>query len=168
MYEQIDYWLGDMMVMILIMLAVLGMFMAVGALRAFRTNLTAAFIYATLSLFCWTLHFVWLVNAPDESILFYLVDMSAARWLVFIFAPALVILFLTSGAYWYAKEGMVEALPRLFFGLTLLLLLYMLGVDWPLEFRGLLSFFWAAFLLATEFPYSDKKPIFVYQVRRLL
>ena len=168
MYEQIGYWLGDMMVMILIMLAVLGMFMTVGALRTFRTNLTAAFIYATLSLFCWTLHFVWLVNTPDGSILYYFADMSAAKWLVFIFAPALVILFLTSGAYWYAKEGLVEALPRLFFGLTLLLLLYMLGVDWPLEFRGLLSFFWAAFLLATEFPYSDNKPIFVYQVRRLL
>ncbi|MCH8027051.1 MAG: hypothetical protein IID63_02895, partial [candidate division Zixibacteria bacterium] len=150
------------------MLAVLGMFMTVGALRTFRTNLTAAFIYATLSLFCWTLHFVWLVNTPDGSILYYFADMSAAKWLVFIFAPALVILFLTSGAYWYAKEGMVEALPRLFFGLTLLLLLYMLGVDWPLEFRGLLSFFWAAFLFATEFPYLDKKPTFVYQVRRLL
>ena len=168
MYEQIGYWLGDMMVMILIMLAVLGMFMTVGALRTFRTNLTAAFIYATLSLFCWTLHFVWLVNTPDGSILYYFADMSAAKWLVFIFAPALVILFLTSGAYWYAKEGMVEALPRLFFGLTLLLLLYMLGVDWPLELRGLLSFFWAAFLFATEFPYLDKKPTFVYQVRRLL
>ena len=168
MYEQISYWLGDMMVMILIMLAVLGMFMTVGALRTFRTNLTAAFIYATLSLFCWTLHFVWLVNAPDGSILYYFTDMSAARWLVFIFAPALVILFLTSGAYWYAKEGLVEALPRLFFGLTLLLLLYMLGIDWPLELRGLLSLFWAAFLFASEFPYSDKKPTFVYQVRRML
>ena len=168
MYEQIGYWLGDIMVMILIMLAVLGMYMTVGALRAFRTNLTAAFIYGTLSLFFWTLHFVWLANASDESILYYCVDMCAAKWLVFIFAPALVTLFLTSGAYWYAKEGLVEALPRLFFGLTLLLLLYMLGVDWPLEFRGLLSFFWAAFLFATEFPYLEEKPTFVYQVRRLL
>jgi len=168
MYEQIDYWLGDIMVMILIILAVLGMFMTVGALRAFRTNLTAVFIYGTLSLFFWTLHFVWLANAPDDSILYYYANMSAAKWLVFIFAPALVILFLTSGAYWYAKVGMAEALPRLFFGLTLLCLLYMLGVDWPLEYRGLLSFFWAAFLLATEFPYLNEKPTFVYQVRRLL
>jgi len=168
MYEQIGYWLGDIMVMILIILAVLGMFMAVGALRAFRTNFTATFIYGTLSLFFWTVHFVWLANVPDVSILYYCVDMSAAKWLVFIFAPALVALFLTSGAYWYAKEGMGEALPRLFFGLTLLCLLYMLGVDWPLEFRGLLTFFWATFLLATEFPYSNEKPTFVYQVRRLL
>jgi len=168
MYEQIGYWLGDIMVMILIILAVLGLFMMVGALRSFRTNLTAAFIYGTFSLFFWTLHFVWLANAPDDSILYYFANMSAAKWLVFIFAPALVALFLTSGAYWYAKEGMLEALPRLFFGLTLLCLLYMLGVDWPLEFRGLLSFTWAVLLLATEFPYLDKKPNFVYQVRRLL
>ncbi|MCH9024920.1 MAG: hypothetical protein IH931_06260, partial [candidate division Zixibacteria bacterium] len=154
--------------MILIILAVLGLFMMVGALRAFRTNLPASFIYATLSLFFWTVHFVWLANVPDASILYYYTNMSAAKWLVFIFAPALVALFLTSGAYWYAKEGVLEALPRLFFGLTLLCLLYMLGVDWPLEFRGLLSFFWAAFLMATEFPYLDEKPTFVYQVRRLL
>ncbi len=168
MYEQIYYWLGDIMVVILMILAALGMFMAVGAVRTFRTNLTATFIYGTLSLFFWTLHFVWLANVSDESILYYCVDMSAAKWLVFIFAPALVALFLTSGAYWYAKEGMGEALPRLFFGLTLLCLLYMLGVDWSVQFKGLLSFFWGTFLFATEFPYLNEKPTFVYQVRRLL
>jgi len=168
MSEQINYWLGDIMVVILMILAALGMFMAVGAVRTFRTNLTATFIYGTLSLFFWTLHFVWLANAPDESILYYFVDMSAATWLVFIFAPALVAVFLASGAYWYAKEGMREALPRLFFGLTLLCLLYMLGVDWSVQFKGLLSFFWVTFLFATEFPYLNEKPTFVYQVRRLL
>ena len=168
MYEQIDYWLGDTMVMILMILAVLGMFMAIGALKNFRENLTATFTYGTLSLFFWTVHFVWLANAPQDSILYYATDMGAAKWLVFIFAPALVAVFLTSGAYWYAKKGTKESLPRMFFGLTLLLLLFMIGVDWTVEIRGLLTFFWCTFLLATEFPYIDEKPTLVYQVRRML
>ncbi len=97
MYEQIDYWLGDTMVLILIFLAALGMLMAVSAVRTFRTNLTATFINGTLSLFLWTVHFVWLANAPQESILYYCVEMNAAKWLVFILAPAMIAVFLTLG-----------------------------------------------------------------------
>ncbi len=167
MTHNIDYWLGDAMVMLLVALAVVGIMTGISFFRNLKKKSVEALINFTLSAFFWSLHFIWIFYAPPTSILFS-ASPNFWQWLVFLFSPALVIVFLVYAMYWYAKSGGWPALIRIFFGVTLGYLLYMLGQNWSEPFKGILTLLWVFFLWQVEFPAKPKRPTFAFVTRRLL
>ena len=170
MMNNFDYWLGDTMVLVLIAVAVMGISTALAMFRKLKMkdNKPEALIFFTLSSFFWALHLIWINFAPPESILF---NMSVGfwHWLVFLFSPALIIVFLIHAAYWYAKTGGWPALVRVFCGVTLACILYMLGESWSTSLKGTVAMLWTFFLWRIEFPSNRRKrPAFIYVTRRLL
>jgi hypothetical protein len=167
MMHTIDYWLGDTMVIVLVAVAAMGISTAIAFLKGIKKQTTEALIYFTLSAFLWTLHMIWIFYAPPESILFHHVP-DFWQWLVFMFSPALIIVFLIHAAYWYAKSGGWPALIRTFCAVTLAGLLFMFGQDWSISLKGALTMIWVVFLWRVEFPRKHKRPAFIFVTRRLL
>jgi hypothetical protein len=48
-----------------------------------------------------------------------------------------------------------DGLVKLFFGLTLLCYLYILGANWPLDIRAVLTLVWLGFFFKTEMAIAD-------------
>ncbi|MGH8014655.1 MAG: hypothetical protein ACREBV_00505 [Candidatus Zixiibacteriota bacterium] len=167
MEHNIDYWLGDTMVLVLIAVAVVGISTSLACLRNLKKSNFDALIYFTLSTFFWALHMIWINYAPPESILFN-TTLSLWQWLVYLFSPALIVVFLLHAAYWYAKTGGWPALVRVFCAVTLGCLLYMIGQNWTMEIKGFLALLWVFFLWRVEFPRKAKRPAFIFVTRRLL
>ncbi len=167
MTHNIDYWLGDTMVMVLVAVATMGIMTGISFFKSLKKNSVEALINFTLSAFLWSLHFIWIAYAPPSSILFS-ASPNFWQWLVFLFSPALVIVFLAYAMYWYAKSGGRPALIRMFFGVTLACLLYMLGQNWPEPVQGVLSLLWIFFLWKVEFPAKPKRPALIFVTRKLL
>lgn len=167
MIDNINYWLGDAMVILLVAVAAMGILLAVSCLKKLKKNSGEAFIYFTLSVFLWTLHWIWAVYPPPSSILFH-APLDFWEWLVYLFAPALVLVFLIHAAYWYAISGGWPALIRIFLGLSLACLLYMLGQNWPIYIKGALPILWVYFLWRLEFSVSMKRKHLMIVSRRLI
>lgn len=167
MTHNIDYWLGDSMVIVLVAVAAMGILTGISFFRSLKKKSLEAMIYFTLSTFLWALHWIWMSFAPPESILFNH-SVGFWQWLVYLFSPALIIVFLVYSMYWYAKSGGWPAMVRIFFGVTLACLLYMLGHNWSDALKGILSLIWVFFLWRVEFPSKPKRPAFLYVTRRLL
>jgi len=167
MTHNIDYWLGDTMVIVLVAVAAMGIITGISFFRNLKKNTVEALIYFTLSAFLWALHLIWISYAPPSSMLFS-TSLDFWQWLVFLFSPALIIVFLVYSMYWYARSGGWPAIIRIFFGVTLAYLLYMLGQNWPEQVKGVLSLLWVFFLWRVEFPAKPKRPAFFFVTRRLL
>lgn len=168
MTQNIEYWLGDTMVLVLIAMAALGTITAIAAFLNAKKNSIESAIYFTLSAFFWALHLIWVFYAPPESILFCCIKINFWNWSVYLLSPALMIVFLIRSMYWFAKEGGWQALIRLFFAVTLPYFLFMVGSEWSIVIRGFFGLVWTYFLLRVEFPPKQKKPSFVFAARKLL
>jgi hypothetical protein len=167
MTQTIGYWLGDTMAIVLIAVAALGIMATITSFKRLKKNSGEAMVFFTLSAFLWALHCIWISYAPPESILFH-ASIGFWQWLVFLLAPALALVFLIHAAYWYAKFGSRPALIRIFLGLTLVCLLFMLGQDWSMHLKGTLTLFWIFFMWRVEFPPKPKRAPFIFVTRRLL
>jgi hypothetical protein len=64
------------------------------------------------------------------------------QWLIAFFAPALITLYLLFGFFNMLMSKVKLGLVKIFFGLTLLCYLFMLGGNWPLDVRGIITLIW--------------------------
>ncbi len=167
MINNIYYWSGDAMVILLVAVAAIGIILTVTSLKKLRKKSGESFVYFTLSSFLWALHWIWVAYPPPSSILFHS-QPGFWEWLVYLFSPALVLVFLTHAAYWYATSGGWPALIRIFLGLTLACLLYMLGQNWPMYLKGALPVIWVYFLWRVEFSMRIKRQLLMLVSKRLL
>ncbi len=167
MTQNIGYWLQDTMTTVLITIAALGIIVTVSFFKNIKKKPAEAMVYFTLSVFLWALHGIWISYAPPESILFHS-SIGFWQWLVYLLAPALVLAFLIHAAYWYAKFGSWPALVRIFLGLTLICLLYMLGEAWPIHLKGTLTMLWVFFMWRLEFPPKTKRTPVIYVAKRVI
>ena len=149
------------MVIVLITMAAMGLLTGIASLRSFKKNAVESLVYFTLSAFFWALHLIWVFYPPPESILYCCVSINFWSWIVFLFSPALAIVFLINSMYWFAKDGGWPALMRLFFAVTLPCFLYMVGQEWSIVVKGFFGLVWTYFLIRVEFPPKPKKPAFV-------
>lgn len=168
MTQNIEFWMEDTMVLVLVAMAVLGLISAIASFRNFKKNSFVSVIYFTLSMFFWGLHLIWIFYIPPESILYCCISLNFWNWAVFILAPALITVFLLDGMYWFAKEGGKPALFRFFFAVTLTYFLYFIGQDWSLSTRAFFSLVWLFFLVEVEFPQKPKQYATFHLPRRIL
>lgn len=97
-------------------------------------------LFAVLSVFFIGAHFYFLINLPEGSLLLTIVtELQIWRWITTFLAPALIILFLSLGIWSIVLRQRQAALVKLFFGLTLLCFVFMIGYKWQIDARGIIT-----------------------------
>jgi hypothetical protein len=127
----------------LIALVAAFLFFLMAGLRALKHQDPEGFLFLTLAVFFFLIHIFYMANFPDDSpLLNPFTDWSAWNWLVVLAAPSLIALYLTLGAFHLFVLRIQQGLYGIFFGLTLVCFLYMVGGQWPLDVKGVLTLTW--------------------------
>ena len=117
-------------------------FMMVG-FRELRQQNLEGLLYLTISLFFIVIHLYFIFNLPiDSSFYPQIADIDIWDWCFLISAPSLIILFLLLGLYNLMIADFRTAMIKIFFGLTLVCYLYMLGTSWPTDVKAILTLLW--------------------------
>jgi hypothetical protein len=130
------------------------LFFVMVGIRELSDDRKDGFLFVVLGLFFLVAHFFLLMNLPEYS------ETSAGsiknllmvwNWLVTIFAPALISLFILIGIYNFVITQVKIGLTKLFFGLSLGAFLYWLGAGWAIDIRGILTVVWTLVWFDVEF-----------------
>jgi len=125
-------------------------FVTVGLIEV-RQEHPEGFLYLTIALFFVTAHIACLVNLPThleaigKETVFSIWD-----WLALLLAPALIALYLLRSVLDFVFSHSRKGLVKLFFGLTLLCYLYMLGTNWPIDIKGVMTLVWLSLFFKLE------------------
>ena len=99
----------------------LGVFFVVLGVREIREDRPEGFLYLTVALFLTIAHAVLLDNLVSANSSLAAVDnLTVWLWLVALFAPALVGIFLLRALFNFAVSQGRDGLVKLFFGMTLI------------------------------------------------
>jgi hypothetical protein len=128
-----------------------GLFFLIAGLREIKDSSLQGLLLIALSAFFACAHALYLINIPTGSFMAKAVGcLSLWQWLAVLFAPALVALFLSRGLLFLIMTYFRAGLVRVFFGLTLVFFLYIVGLQWPVDIKGILVVLWAFSLLEVE------------------
>ncbi len=122
------------------------LFFAAIAYREVRDGYMHGMLYYFVAIFFAAAHFAMILIAktPFASSAFQ-PPSDLFGWLNIAVGPALIALFIGLGSFRMAIAQYRYGLLRLFFGLTLLCYLYMIGPDWPLDIK---AFICVAYVIA--------------------
>ncbi|MBD3402179.1 hypothetical protein GF420_04735 [candidate division GN15 bacterium] len=116
------------------------LFFAMASFREFHAGHVEGYFYLLLSLFFMAGHFVFMANLPVNHPLETLHGgLGVWGWLTHFLAPALIGLFVVLGLYRLMTASFQAGLVKVFFGLTLLCYLFMVGSHWPADVQGILT-----------------------------
>ena len=127
------------------------LFFFMAGLREIRHHQLQGFLFLTMALFFAGVHTLYAVNLPaDSGVARMLAGLGFWGWLASICAPALIGMYLVRGLVSFVMRHLRAGLVKLFFGLTLLCYLYMLGNAWPVDVKGILILIWGLTWLEVE------------------
>ncbi len=142
---------ADSSFMLLVGLLVGSIFFIITALRSLREDHMEGSLYGAVGLFFAAAHVYYLLNIPpDSQAAFVIPVLNLWSWLVLLFAPALVALFLLYTLINWIMARSKAGFFSLFFGLTLACLIFLIGKEWALDIRGILVATWAFFFFAVQ------------------
>lgn len=125
-------------------------FLTVGLLEL-RGERPEGFLYLALALFFVTAHTACLINLPAHlEAVGISVEFTLWTWLALLLAPGLIAIFVLRSLFDFVFSRSQEGLLKLFFGLTLLCFLYMLGAEWPMDVRGIMTLVWLSMFFKLE------------------
>jgi len=118
----------------------LSMFFARAGLRDVANSFLEGILFVALAVFFFCAHLFLLLDLSIQSSLGGLAaDLNVWQWLALIYAPSLIFLFIVMGAMSFFSRQHQAGLVKLFFGLTLLCYLFMIGNNWPADCKGILT-----------------------------
>jgi len=129
-------------------------FLIVG-LRELRHGHAEGYLYLTLAVFFSVAHAIVLSNGLENNMFHDLPRLNLWTWLTSQLAPALIALYVLRAAASFCFASRHEGLTRLFFGLTLVCFLYMVGAGWPVDIRAIIALLWLGILFKTELVETD-------------
>lgn len=118
-----------------------GLFFFMVGLRELTDEQFYGYFFGALGFFFFCLHAVFLFSLPAASS--PLQHITVWQWLIAFMAPALIALFLLFGFFNMLMSHVRAGMVKVFFGLTLLCYLFMLGGNWPSDVRGILVLIWS-------------------------
>ncbi len=119
------------------------LFFVMVGLRELRDDQMEGLLYLILGLFFFGAHFYYLMNLPDPTPMGAQATLDRVwGWLSVIFAPALIGLFVLIGLFNFAVTQVKLGLTKLFFGVSLVAYLYLLGAGWAIDIKGILTVVW--------------------------
>jgi hypothetical protein len=119
------------------------LFFAMAGIRELVSRELQGIYYCVLAMFFTVIHFLYLANLPADLPTSALINLSLWSWINLLVAPALIGLFILYGIFRLLSSSIRPGLVKLFFGLTLLCYLYMLGPHWPADVKGILTIVWS-------------------------
>jgi len=124
------------------------LFFAMVGIREMRDDNIYGYLFAAISIFFLAIHTFFLLNLP--ATVSPLNNLAFWEWLIAFFAPALITLYLVFGFFNMLMSKMRTGMVKIFFGLTLLCYLFMLGGNWPLDARGIIVMIWSGIWFDVE------------------
>ncbi len=116
------------------------LFFVMVGVRELRDERMEGVLYLVLGLFFFGAHFYYLMNLPDPTPMGVQASLNRVwSWLSLIFAPALIGLFLLIGFYNFLVTQVKLGLTKMFFGMSLVAYLYLLGAGWAVDIKGILT-----------------------------
>ncbi len=132
-------------------LIIASLFFLMAGIRELKEQQFEGLLYLVVSLFFAVVHTAYLFCLPIDDILSVLTaSLTFFDWAALIFGPALIALFLVFGIFNLLQTNLRTALIKIFFGLTLLCFLYMLGPNWPTDVKGILAMIWCLIWFEVE------------------
>jgi len=130
----------------------LALFFGVIGWREARDENAFGIFFMALAVFFLAGHVIQLACYPQTGPLAEAIgSLNGWSWLASFLAPALVGLFLVRGFSGLFGDDFRIGLVKLFFGLTLVCYLYMLGDNWPVDLRAVIAILWLVAFLKMEF-----------------
>ena len=146
--EQISQIFADGSYIQLTALLTGALFFAMVGIREMRNESIYGYLFAAIGIFFLAIHAILILNlAPSGSPVSYL---NFWEWLIAFFAPALISLYLVFGFFNMLMSKVRTGMVKIFFGLTLLCYLIMLGGNWPLDARGIIVMIWSGLWFDVE------------------
>jgi len=135
-----DIMLSDSSFFLLIGLLATGLFFLMVAIRDLMSDYYDGLMYVPLALFFITAHGFYLWYFPiDSPSSMFLADLGFWTWLGYCLAPALALLFILLGLFAVVRINLMTGMVKLFFGLTLVCFLFMLGSNWAADWKGIIT-----------------------------
>ncbi|KAA3634506.1 MAG: hypothetical protein DWP97_06905 [Calditrichaeota bacterium] len=120
------------------------LFFFMAGIRELKQRCMEGFLYLAIALFFVAAHFVYLFQLPLESVTaYYLHAVNFWSWIVILLAPSMIILFILFGLFAICIDQIRNGLVKIFFGMTLLCYLYMLGPEWSADIKGIIAFLYS-------------------------
>ena len=117
-------------------------FLGVG-IREIRSGVLEGLLYFSVAAFFAASHFFYLLNIPDGARFAATVaDLDLWGWVTTMFVPALIAMFLARSLFELARLQRGPALTQMFFGLTLVCFVYMVGAAWPADAKTIIAAFY--------------------------
>lgn len=108
------------------------LFFSMAGVRELKTRRFEGFLYLTLALFFLCAHVIFITSSGSEnSLLGYINKISLSGWVIILFAPALITLYLLFGLFNFMRLQFFEGFIKIFAAVAIFVLLYTLGHDWP-------------------------------------
>ena len=127
------------------------LFFAMVGISELRNERLDGLLFIAMAGFFAVAHAFYLMQLPPDSPLVGIISQAEIwKWLAFILAPVLIFLFLLFGLYSFVRYRFRDGLLKLFFGLTLLCYLYMVGQNWAIDVKGILTLTWTLIWLDVE------------------
>lgn len=146
--------LTDINYILLILMLGACLFFLMAGIRSLRNVCLEGLLFLAVSLFFLVAHIFFLNNLPIDSPLAFLIRrFDLWVWLTYLFAPSLIVLFISFGIVNFFLDYFQYGLIKIYFGLTLMCYLFMIGNTWALDVRGIItilfSFAWFKVELST-------------------
>ncbi len=127
------------------------LFFLMAGLRELKSLRLEGVFYLTLAGFFAAVHIYYFYNLPvDSPVAYWLSQMNFWDWSVEFFAPAVIILFLVLGLISFGFSRYRAGLIKIFFGLTLVCYLFMVGDAWPVDVKGIIALVWSFLWFSVE------------------
>ncbi|UCG61352.1 MAG: hypothetical protein JSV52_13685 [Candidatus Zixiibacteriota bacterium] len=140
MERTIDLMLSSPSFFLLTGLLATALFFLMVAIRDLMNDHYEGFMYLPLAMFFGAAHGFYLWQLPiDSTISILLADLNVWTWMVYVLAPTLVLLFVLLGAFNLIRINVTAAMVKIFFGVTLVCYLFMLGTNWPTDVKGIIT-----------------------------
>lgn len=124
---------------------------AIIGIRELLINRYEGVLYMGLSLFFIGAHIVFLsAGIGDDSLPGYGTMPNAWEWMILLLGPALILLYLIRGLFSIIKSKFGEAALKTLLGLTLIGLLYLLGLNWYDYIKAILIMAYGVALFGIE------------------
>jgi len=124
------------------------LFFAMVGIREMKNENLYGYLFAAISIFFLAIHAFFLLSLPDA--VSPLNNLDFWPWLIAFFAPALITLYLVFGFFNMLMDKVRLGIVKIFFGLTLLCYLFMLGGSWPLDVKGIIVMIWCGLWFDVE------------------
>lgn len=116
------------------------LFFAISGIKDLSLKLQEGLLYIAMAILFFSYHLFLLFNISSNSSIAHIsgnVDLWV--WLAALVSPALIALFLLGGVVSFFKSLYHSGLVKIFFGLTLLCYIYMLGQGWAVDIKGIMT-----------------------------